>query len=348
MYAVYDNPGTYDGKNALTLSRTGQNNQVHSLVERPQLGAVAVDAERHSRDLESHDQRPAAAAVFLAVRSGRGGLQPPARLHGGERHQRIQHRHGRHQPRVLQLRQLSSSRTTSTWSAAGTSSRSAETGSVRRSRRSTTGRRNGQFTFSGQTTGLGLADFMLGRVSNFLQGNPVYDFDENDYIGAYVQDEWRIRSNLTVNAGLRWEPYLAIKNSKDFVSNFDEARFDAGVRSTVYPQAPPGPVVPRRRGIPGLRGDEEQAGPIRAASRRGLAAEREDRDSRRAGAASTTRRISSSIPGSPTIRRGARRSRSRARPAALPTPISPIRAAIPSRRSRPAGRRRRSRRRACT
>src|SRR6185295_12179215 len=32
LYAVYDNPATYDGTNALTLSRTGQNNQVHSLV----------------------------------------------------------------------------------------------------------------------------------------------------------------------------------------------------------------------------------------------------------------------------------------------------------------------------
>ena len=32
IYAVYDNPATYDGKNVLTLSRTGQNNQVHSLV----------------------------------------------------------------------------------------------------------------------------------------------------------------------------------------------------------------------------------------------------------------------------------------------------------------------------
>ena len=29
---MYDNPGTYDGKNVLTLSRTGQNNQAHSVV----------------------------------------------------------------------------------------------------------------------------------------------------------------------------------------------------------------------------------------------------------------------------------------------------------------------------
>ena len=32
FYAVYDNPATYDGSNVLTLSRTGQNNQAHSLV----------------------------------------------------------------------------------------------------------------------------------------------------------------------------------------------------------------------------------------------------------------------------------------------------------------------------
>src|SRR5207244_2669327 len=32
FYAVYDNPATYDGSNALTLSRTRQNNQAHSLV----------------------------------------------------------------------------------------------------------------------------------------------------------------------------------------------------------------------------------------------------------------------------------------------------------------------------
>ena len=126
---------------------------------------------------------------------------------------------------------------------------------------------NGQFTFNGQSTGLGLADFMLGRVSNFVQGNPVFDFDENDYVGAYVQDEWKLRQNLTLNVGVRWEPYLPIKNSLDYVSNFDEARFDAGIRSTVYPQAPAGLLFPGRRRLPGFRGDEQQAQSVRAARR---------------------------------------------------------------------------------
>ena len=26
----------------------------------------------------------------------------------------------------------------------------------------------------------------------FLQGNPVYDYDHSDYVGAYVQDNWRV------------------------------------------------------------------------------------------------------------------------------------------------------------
>ena len=54
-----------------------------------------------------------------------------------------------------------------------------------------------------------------------------------------------------VNVGLRWEPYLAIKNSLDYVSNFDEARFDAGIRSAVYPQAPAGLLFPGDDGFPG-------------------------------------------------------------------------------------------------
>ena len=54
---------------------------------------------------------------------------------------------------------------------------------------------NGQFTFNGQTTGLSLADFMLGAMSGgFVQGNPVYDYDHNDYIGVYAQDNWRVQA----------------------------------------------------------------------------------------------------------------------------------------------------------
>ena len=207
---------------------------------------------------------------------------------------------------------------------------------------------NGQFTFNGQTTGLGLADFMLGRMSNFVQGNPVYDYDHNDYIGAYVQDEWKPRRNLTLNAGLRWEPYLPIKNTLDYVSNFDLARFDAGTRSTVYPQAPPGTVFPRRSRLPRIGVDEEPVGAVRAAHRHRLAAERQDRDPRRLGhvlrhAAAV---LQHALRQQPAVGRADHADQSRRRPDR--SVARPTRAATRSRRSPPAGRRSRSRPRAST
>ena len=48
---------------------------------------------------------------------------------------------------------------------------------------------NGAFTFNGQGTGLSLADFMLGIVSGgMIQGNPVFDNDHSEYVGAYAQE----------------------------------------------------------------------------------------------------------------------------------------------------------------
>ena len=275
-------PGTYDGKNALTLSRTGQNNQVHSFVGGHNwvLSATMVNAFHVTWNKTINDRpmpeyfSPAdlGAAVYspqpgymgVSVTNGfnigTGGTNPGYfNSDSLQLANDIDIVRGRHQ--------LSFG------------------GNWIRTKIETVNNRptNGQFTFNGQTTGLGLADFMLGRVSNFVQGNPVYDFDENDYVGAYVQDEWKLRPNLTLNVGLRWEPYLAIKNSLDYVSNFDEARFDAGIRSTVYPQAPAGLLFPGDEGFPGSAAMNNKLESVRAARRHRLAAEREDRAARRLG-----------------------------------------------------------------
>ena len=76
---------------------------------------------------------------------------------------------------------------------------------------------NGQFTFNGQTYGLGYADFMLGALGSFVQGNPVYDNDKSNYFGLYIQDSWKVNRRLSVNYGLRWEPFQPETNSNGFV-----------------------------------------------------------------------------------------------------------------------------------
>jgi len=250
MYAVYDNPGTYDGKNALTLSRTGQNNQVHSFVGGHNwvLSAFMVNA-LHVTFNKTLNDRPlplyfSPADLGAAVYSPQPGYMGVSVTNGFN---------------------IGTGATNPGYFNSDSFQISDDIDIIRghhqlsfggnwiRTKIETVNNRptNGQFTFSGQATGLGLADFLLGRVSNFLQGNPVYDFDENDYVGAYAQDEWKIRQNLTLNAGLRWEPFLPIQNSLDYVSNFDEARFDAGIRSQVYTQAPPGLLFPGDEGFPG-------------------------------------------------------------------------------------------------
>jgi hypothetical protein len=109
---------------------------------------------------------------------------------------------------------------------------------------------NGAFTFNGSNTGLGLADFMLGRMSSFLQGNSVYDYWHHQYLGAYVQDAWKATPKVTLNYGLRWEPFLPAENTAGYANHFSQEWFDQARHSAVYPQAPAGLMFPGDQGYP--------------------------------------------------------------------------------------------------
>ncbi len=49
------------------------------------------------------------------------------------------------------------------------------------------------------------ANFLLGNVAQFSQANanPVADIHQNEF-EFFAQDQYRIRSNLTLNYGFRW------------------------------------------------------------------------------------------------------------------------------------------------
>ncbi len=119
---------------------------------------------------------------------------------------------------------------------------------------------NGQgvYNFNGNTTGLGLADFMTGRLNTLSQVTPIQWSSRQWYVASYIQDVWKATPRLTVNAGLRWEPFLPLavgfnKNGKmheGSMFNFSDDRFRRGVKSTVFPNGPAGLIFPGDPGFP--------------------------------------------------------------------------------------------------
>lgn len=118
----------------------------------------------------------------------------------------------------------------------------------------TNARSGGDFEFTGQFTGLGLADLLVGRVAIMEHGGPGYLPMGMWYLGLYAQDTWRATSRVTVNAGLRWEPYFGQQVLRDGApSNFSLDNFRNNVTSSVFRNAPAGLIFRGDPGFPGGR-----------------------------------------------------------------------------------------------
>jgi hypothetical protein len=105
---------------------------------------------------------------------------------------------------------------------------------------------SGQFQFDGHVTSFGndegfdRADFMLGGFSFFTQNSGEYEQRRGTQTGWYAGDTWRIRHNLTLNFGIRYEPYGLFKDKLDRNQTFDLAANQAGIRSKIFKNALPG------------------------------------------------------------------------------------------------------------
>lgn len=101
---------------------------------------------------------------------------------------------------------------------------------------------NGQFFFTGNTSGFGLADLMLGAPSTFTQGyGPgATEHLRQNYFGYYAQDTWHATQRLTINAGLRWEPWLPAYEKNNVGASFNMDNFTSNTVSSVYTNAPAG------------------------------------------------------------------------------------------------------------
>ncbi len=111
-------------------------------------------------------------------------------------------------------------------------------------------RGGGTWTFSGTVTGLGLADLLLGRVASLEQGGAGGLTMHQWYQAVYAQDAWRVSDRVTVNAGLRWEPFFGQQVEVGGVTNFSLDDFKNGVKSQVFVNAPAGISYPTDAAFP--------------------------------------------------------------------------------------------------
>ena len=108
------------------------------------------------------------------------------------------------------------------------------------------------FSISGEVTGTGLSDFLLGKVASFVQGIGSGNYLRMNYVNLYAQDTWQVRPRLSASYGLRWSPVLPLVDYRrpiPNVSNFDENRFLQGIRSQVFVNAPPGLIYAGDTGL---------------------------------------------------------------------------------------------------
>jgi hypothetical protein len=101
---------------------------------------------------------------------------------------------------------------------------------------------NGTFSFFGsgnQSTGNGFADFLLGLPDFYSQQSSPAFYESAADGGVFAQDSWRIRPNVTINYGLRWDYITPWAEKHNQITTFVP-----GVQSTTFPGAPLGYLVP--------------------------------------------------------------------------------------------------------
>jgi len=104
---------------------------------------------------------------------------------------------------------------------------------------------NGDFTFNGGETGVDFADFLIGAPTNYSQGQGFPSYGRSRYIGLFAQDSWRVKPNLTLNYGLRWDvsrPWSELNGQLETLV--------PGLQSRRFPGSPTGWVFPGDPGIP--------------------------------------------------------------------------------------------------
>jgi hypothetical protein len=107
----------------------------------------------------------------------------------------------------------------------------------------------GDFRFTASAAKNGAAAFLLGQMNQLTQGSGQFAVLRNNFYSAYVQDDIHATPRLTLNVGVRYEPFSPWRSLMG-VMQFNPAAYAAGTVSTVYTNAPKGMQFPGDPGVP--------------------------------------------------------------------------------------------------
>lgn len=118
--------------------------------------------------------------------------------------------------------------------------------------------RYGNFQFTAALSGDNALDFLLGRPSTFVQRQEAYMPVETTLPALYFSDAWKATRRLTLTLGVRWEPFVPVRDTTyRQAAVFSPEAYAAGTRSSLYRNLPPGLLVDGDPGVP--RGAIESA-----------------------------------------------------------------------------------------
>jgi hypothetical protein len=93
----------------------------------------------------------------------------------------------------------------------------------------------GDFGYTGNTpntlvTANNFANYLVGIPDSYSQGSAQVENVRSKQIGLFAQDSWKVRPNLTLNYGIRWELFTPLTDAAKHVQTFRP-----GQNSSIYP-----------------------------------------------------------------------------------------------------------------